>query len=278
MSRTPRRDADPDGRMPLREHLRELRRRLVLVALGLLVGGIAGWLLYPPVFHLLQQPVLDVAAARDQRVSLNFQGIATAFDVQVKVSLFLGVLFTAPWWIYQLWAFITPGLTTKERRYAVGFLAVAVPLFFAGTALAWWALPNAVRLLTDFAPADTTNWVDAQLYLSFVMRVILAFGVGFLLPVVMVALNFAGIVRAHTWLGGWRWAVLAAFVFAAIATPTPDAVTMLAVAIPICLLFFAALGVCVLHDRRLDRALVAQGLPRLDGTMADETDAGAGRV
>ena len=273
MSRTSRRATDPAGRMPLREHLRELRRRVVLIALGLVVGAVGGWLLYEPVFELLQQPVLDAAGAREERVALNFQGVATAFDMQIKVSLFLGILFTAPWWMYQLWAFITPGLTSKERRYAVGFLAVGVPLFFAGAGLAWWALPNAVRLLTDFAPSQTTSWVDAQLYLGFVMRVVLAFGVGFLLPVVMVALNFAGLVRARTWIAGWRWAVLVAFIFAAIATPTPDAVTMLAVAIPICLLFFAALGVCVLHDRRLDRRLVAQGLPRLDGTMPDVTDA-----
>lgn len=275
MSRKPPSAAAPDGRMPLRDHLRELRRRVVLIALGLVVGAVAGWLLYEPVFDLLQQPILDAAETRGRRVALNFQGVATAFDVQVKVSLFLGVLITAPWWIYQLWAFITPGLTSKERRYAVGFLAVAVPLFFAGAVLAWWAVPNAVHLFIDFAPASTTNWVDAQLYLGFVMRVVLAFGVGFLLPVVMVALTFAGLVRARSWLAAWRWAVLVAFVFAAIATPTPDAVTMLAVAIPICLLFFAALGVCVLHDRRVDRRLVAQGLPRLDGTMADEPPAGA---
>ena len=260
MSRKPRRVADPDGRMPLREHLRELRRRTVLIALGLVVGAVAGWLLYEPVFDLLQQPILDAADRRGPRVSLNFQGVATAFDVQVKLSLFLGVLFSAPWWIYQLWAFITPGLTSKERRYAVGFLAAGVPLFFAGAALAWWAVPNAVHLFIDFAPDSTTNFVDAQLYLGFVMRVVLAFGLGFLLPVVMVALNFAGVVRARTWLAAWRWAVLVAFVFAAIATPTPDVVTMLAVAIPICLL----------HDRGIDRRLVAQGLPRLDGTMADD--------
>ncbi|MCC2333248.1 twin-arginine translocase subunit TatC [Cellulomonas wangsupingiae] len=259
--------------MPLREHLRELRRRVVLIALGLVVGGVVGWMVYEPVFDLLQAPILDAADARDDRVALNFQGVATAFDVRVKVSLFLGVLFTAPWWIYQLWAFVTPGLTSKERRYAVGFLAVGVPLFLAGAGLAWWAVPNAVHLFTEFAPAGTTNWVDAQLYLGFFMRVVLAFGLGFLLPVVMVALNLTGLVRARTWAAGWRWAVLVAFVFAAIATPTPDAVTMLAVAIPICLLFFAALGMCVLHDRRLDRRLVAQGLPRLDGTTPDDDDA-----
>lgn len=256
--------------MPLREHLRELRRRIMLIALGLLVGGVLGWVLYDPVFALLQQPVLDVAESRSTTVALNFQGVATSFDMQVKVSLFLGVLVSSPWWIYQLWAFVTPGLTRRERTYALGFLAVAVPLFLGGAALAWWALPNAVRLLTEFTPDDATNLIDAQLYLSFVMRIVLAFGVAFLLPVLMVALNFAGVVRARTWMAGWRWAVLTAFVFAAVATPTPDAITMLAVAIPVSLLFFAALGVCLLHDRRLDRRLVAQGLPRLDGTMADD--------
>ncbi|QGQ20981.1 twin-arginine translocase subunit TatC [Cellulomonas sp. JZ18] len=256
--------------MPLREHLRELRRRLVLIAVGLVLGGIAGWLLYEPVFALLQEPVRQVAAGRDEVVTLNFAGVATAFDMQVKVSLFLGVLISSPWWLYQLWAFITPGLTRRERLYAVGFLAAAVPLFLAGAGLAWLVLPNAVRLLLDFTPPGTANVTDGQLYLSFVMRLMLAFGAAFLLPVVMVALNMTGLVQARTWAQGWRWAVLISFVFAAVATPTPDVVTMLAVAFPMCLLYVGALGLCLLHDRRVDRRLVAEGLPRLDGTMPGE--------
>ncbi|WP_136520254.1 twin-arginine translocase subunit TatC [Cellulomonas telluris] len=256
--------------MPLREHLRELRRRLVLIALGLVLGGIAGWLLYEPVFSLLQEPVRQVAAERDEVVTLNFAGVATAFDMQVKVSLFLGILISSPWWLYQLWAFVTPGLTRRERLYAVGFLAAAVPLFLAGAGLAWLVLPNAVRLLLDFTPEGTANVTDGQLYLSFVMRLMLAFGAAFLLPVVMVALNMTGLVQARTWAHGWRWAVLISFVFAAVATPTPDVVTMLAVAFPMCLLYVAALGLCLLHDRRVDRRLVAEGLPRLDGTMPGE--------
>ncbi|MFC8192280.1 twin-arginine translocase subunit TatC [Cellulomonas sp. NPDC057328] len=259
--------------MPLREHLRELRRRLVLIALGLVVGGIAGWLLYEPVFGLLQEPVRQVAAERDEVVTLNFAGVATAFDMQVKVSLFLGILVTSPWWLYQLWAFVTPGLTRRERLYGVGFLAAAVPLFLAGAGLAWAVLPNAVRLLLDFTPEGTANVTDGQLYLSFVMRLMLAFGAAFLLPVVMVALNMAGVVQARAWAHGWRWAVVVSFVFAAIATPTPDVVTMLAVAFPMCLLYAAALGVCLLHDRRVDRRRVADGLPRLDGTMPGERPA-----
>ncbi len=253
--------------MPLRQHLLELRRRLFFAALGLVVGAVVGWFLYDPVLSLLQQPLRDVAQERDSVVALNFAGVATSFDMKIKVSLFLGVFVSSPWWLYQLWAFVTPGLTRKERHYAVGFLAAAVPLFLAGAALAFWALPNAVRLLTEFTPDDATNLIDAQTYLSFVMRLLLAFGLAFLLPVLMVALNFAGIGRAATWRRGWRWAVVVAFTFAAVMTPTPDALTMIAVALPICALYFVALGVCTLHDRRVDRRRVAQGLPTLDGTL-----------
>jgi len=255
--------------MPLRAHLLELRRRLFFAALGLVVGAVGGWFLYQPVFDLLQDPLREVAQERGALIAPNFAGVATAFDMQIKVSLFLGVFVTSPWWLYQLWAFVTPGLTRKERRYAVGFLAAAVPLFLAGAALAFWALPNAVRLLTEFTPEGATNLIDAQTYLSFVMRLLLAFGLAFLLPVLLVALNFAGIGRAATWRRGWRWAVVVAFTFAAIMTPTPDALTMIAVAVPICLLYFVAVGICELHDRRVDRRRVAAGLPRLDGTTPD---------
>ncbi|AEI12262.1 MULTISPECIES: twin-arginine translocase subunit TatC [Cellulomonas] len=253
--------------MPLRAHLLELRKRLFLAAVGLVLGAVLGWFLYEPVFELLQQPLLDVAEDRAAVISLNFAGVATSFDVKIKVSLFLGVFVSSPWWLYQLWAFVTPGLTRKERRYAVGFLATAVPLFAAGAALAFWALPNAVRLLTEFIPEGATGIIDAQTYLSFVMRLLLAFGLAFLLPVLMVALNFAGIGRADTWRRGWRWAVVVAFTFSAVMTPTPDALTMIIVALPICGLYFVALGVCTLHDRRVDKRRLAAGLPQLDGTV-----------
>ena len=134
----------------------------------------------------------------DDLITLNFAGIATSFDMQVKVSFFLGVILSSPWWLYQFWAFVTPGLTRTERGYAIGFVAVAVPLFLAGAFMAWWVLPNAVRLLTEFTPTGATNIIDAQTYLGFVMRIMLAFGIAFLLPVIMVALNFAGLgTRRH---------------------------------------------------------------------------------
>lgn len=270
-----RRGGNPDGRMPLRAHLVELRRRVFLAALGIVVGAVVAWFVYDPVFAALQHPLMEVAGDRDGLIALNFAGVATSFDMRIKVSFFLGVIISSPWWLYHLWAFITPGLTRKERGYAFGFLGAAVPLFLAGAGIAWWVLPHAVALLTEFTPEGATNLIDAQTYLSFVMRLILAFGLAFLLPVIMVALNLAGLVRARTWARGWRWAVLLAFVFSAVMTPTPDAITMIVLALPICALYFAALGVSFLHDRRVDARRVAAGLPRLDGT---EVEAGPERA
>jgi len=243
--------------MPLRAHLRELRNRLLLAVAGVLVGAVIGWIWYPTVFEWLQAPVADLARDRDQLIVLNFAGVATPLDLRIKLSLFAGVMLTSPWWIYQLWAFVTPGLTRRERWYTLGFVGTGVPLFLVGGWLAWWVLPKAVTLLAGLTPSDAVNVINAQEYLGFVMRIVLAFGLAFLLPVVMVGLNLLGAVRATTLAGGWRWAVLLAFVFAAIATPTADAISMFALAIPICALYFGAVGISALTDRRRDRRSAA---------------------
>lgn len=239
--------------MPLRAHLRELRRRLVRVTLGLVVGASAGWFLYSKVFGLLIRPLEDVAKNRSDIVAINFSGLAGSLDMQVQVSMFLGVLLTSPWWMFQLWAFITPGLTSAERRYAIGFLGAAVPLFSSGAAVAWWALPHAVDMLTSLTPTGAQNLLDASSYVSFVTRLVLAFGLAFLLPVLMVGLHMVGVVDSRFWLQSWRWAVVLIATFAAVATPTPDALSMVLVATPMCALYFGAIGVCVLLDRRAGR-------------------------
>ncbi|WP_199421469.1 twin-arginine translocase subunit TatC [Actinotalea solisilvae] len=247
--------------MPLREHVRELRTRALLATAGLLVGAVVGWIAYPWLFEVLQEPVVALAEQRDDLISLNFGGVATPLDLQIKVALFAGAILSSPWWIYQLWAFVTPGLTRRERWTTLGFLGAGVPLFLAGGAVAWWLLPKAVGLLSGLTPADTANLIDAQSYLEFIMRMVLAFGLAFLLPVVMVGLNLAGLVRGSTWAHGWRWAVLLCFVFAAVATPTADAISMFSLALPMCLLYGLAVGLCLLHDRRADRRDPFAGTP-----------------
>ena len=241
--------------MPLRAHLAELRRRLLLAVLGIVIGAVGGWFAFDAVFSAMQQPLLDAAVRDGTIININFSGMTSAFDVRLKVSLFLGLIATAPWWLYQCWAFVTPGLKRSERRYALGFVFSSAPMFLVGAALGWLILPRAVLVLTEFVPHGATNLTDAQMYLSFVMRLMIAFGLAFVLPVLMVVMNLAGVVRAKTWAKGWRWAIVIAFTFAAVMTPTPDAWTMILVALPICLLYVVALGLCVLHDRSAARRM-----------------------
>ena len=240
--------------MPLRAHLAELRNRIILAALGVIAGAAVGWFLFEPAFAAMQQPLLDVAARDDSPVSINFAGLATALDMRIKVSLFLGVLISAPWWLYQLWAYLSPGLRGRERRYTIGFLAASIPLFALGIIAAWFVFPHAVDILVEFRPDETTQLLDAQLYLAFVMRLFLAFGIAFTFPVVMVALTWTGVVRTRVWLRGWRWAVLLIFVFAAAMTPTPDAVTMIVMAIPMCALYFGAIGIGAIREKSLRKS------------------------
>jgi len=242
----------PDGRMPLADHLRELRRRFLLAVAGVVVGAVAGWFLYPSFFAAMNAP-MEAIAARGQGAAINFGTVGSAFDMRIRVSFFIGLFLSSPWWVWQLFAFVSPGLTRRERRSAVGFGLTGAVLFVAGGALGWLVLPNAVTVLTAFTPEGAVNLIDAPTYLSFFTRVMLVFGVAFLLPVVMVALNVLGLVSGRTLLNGWRWWVLTAFLFAAVANPLPDAWSMIAMALPICALFFGAIGIALWNDRRRAR-------------------------
>jgi sec-independent protein translocase protein TatC len=235
--------------MPLRDHLVEARRRILLSAAGVLLGAVGGWFLFEPTFERLQQPILDVAARRDAAVSINFGGVATALDLRLQVAVFLGILVSSPWWLYQVWAFIAPGLKRREKVYTLAFLGSAIPLFAAGVVVGFYLLPRAVELLTTFVPDHATNLIDAEQYLTFAMRMLVAFALGFVFPVVMVALSWLGIVSTRAWLRGWRWAVLVIFLFAAIATPTSDASSMMVLAVPMTALYFGAIGIGALRRR-----------------------------
>jgi sec-independent protein translocase protein TatC len=239
--------------MPLREHLLELRRRVVRAAVAIIAGAVAGWFIYDPLLSELTEPIQRVAAENGRTAELNFPQVASSFDLKVKISIWLGIIVSSPVWIYQLWAFVTPGLTRKERRYAVLFVACAVPLFLAGIWLAWQFIPNAVRFLTSFTPEGGSNIIVAQDYLGFVMRLLLAFGIAFLLPVILVGLNFVNLVSGRAMVRSWRWVVVLCMTFAAIATPTPEITAMFMLALPMLALFVVAIGVALLNDRRRGR-------------------------
>jgi len=250
---TLRRKRSPDGRMSLGDHLRELRRRFVIAAVAIAVGSVLGWVEYDWLFTQIMAPLRKLAAERGGLVNINFGGITQPFTVQLQVAMFVGVIVASPVWLFQVWGFIVPGLTKREKRTAMAFVAAAAPLFLAGCFLATTVVPKAVEILIGFTPKGAANLPDAALYLTFVTRFILAFGLAFLLPVFLVGLNVAHILPARIMLKGWRIAVILIFVFSAMMTPTPDAWTMLALALPMIGLFYAAVGVSMLLDKRRGR-------------------------
>ena len=238
--------------MRLVEHFREFRSRVLRIVLGLAAGAVAGWFLFDPVFNALAAP-LEHLGESGRLAALNFTTVAAAFDMRMRVALFIGMIITSPWWLYQMWAFLAPALKRKEKRYAVGFLAAAIPLFLTGAALGWWLLPHAGEIFLSVTPESGTNLIDARTYLTFCLRLIGAFGIAFLFPVVMVVLNLLGVVKARTLLKGWRWAIVGIFTFAAFANPLPDPWSMIALGTIMVGLYYAAIGIAALNDRRRAR-------------------------
>ena len=247
-----RRARNPDGRMSLGDHLRELRRRLLISAIAQVLGAIGGWYLYDPVNEHLTQPLQNNARSRgdESSIALNFAGLTAAFSQRVSIAIFVGVIVASPIWLFQLWAFIVPGLTKKERRISLAFIGATVPLFLSGSWYAYHTQPKSEQQLIRYTTEGAVNYPEAALYFSFVTRFILVFGLAFLMPVFLVALNVAHVFPASVMRRTWRPAFLIIFVFAAIATPTPDPFTMFLLAIPLCVLYLAALGVSTLIDRR----------------------------
>lgn len=258
MPRVKGRKANPEGRMALKEHLIEARNRLFKSAIAVIVGTVIGFFIYNPVLEAMATPVRNINQIDGRNAALNFDGVGSPFDLMIQISVFLGLVIASPVWLYQLWAFITPGLRSKERRIALGFIAVAVPLFIAGLYLAWLILPSAVRVLTDFTPEGFANLISVPVYITFLLRLMLAFGIAFLLPVVLFGLNLVGIIKGKQVLKSWRITVFLICLFAAMAAPGGDAMSMFYLAIPLLLLFFVAIGLCLLNDKRRDKRNAAR--------------------
>jgi sec-independent protein translocase protein TatC len=243
--------------MTLKAHLLELRKRLVIAAAAILVGSVGCWFLVKPVFDFLIAPIAEAAKVNHRDVALNFQGVTSAFDIDIQLAITMGVVVSSPVWLYQVWAFIVPGLKRREKRYAYGFLGSAIPLFLVGCWVGWTLLPRLVLLFVGFTPERATSFITADDYVSFVTKLMIAVGIGFVLPVFLVLLNFIGILASKTILKGWRVAVLLVVVFAAVVTPSADIVSMFALAIPIIALYFLAVLIAHLHDRSVARRATA---------------------
>ncbi|MGP3974637.1 twin-arginine translocase subunit TatC [Streptomyces sp. 8N114] len=261
---------DPEGRMPLADHLRELRNRLMKSVLAILVVTIVAMIYYKQIADFLMHPVRESVgcskgfgeAAKDGETcaEITINGLIAPFTIMLKVALTTGVVIASPIWLYQLWGFLAPGLHKHEKRYARSFVGAGVPLFLAGAFLAYLILPKAAKTLLDFSPDGAGNLIPLDDFLDIVTRLVIVFGLAFELPLLLVLLNFGGVLTGKRLLGWWRGMVIGITVFAAVATPTGDPLTMGALAAPIVLLYFAAVGICLFNDRRRSRSNPYAGL------------------
>ena len=252
MAKRPQRGGDPERRMSLAQHLVELRRRLTIVAVAVLIGGVGGFLLSDWVIKLLLLPIQ--AVAEDRNIQLAFTTLTEQFDLKFQIAIALSLLGTSPIWLYQIFAFLVPGLTKREKRYTLGFFFSAVPMFLGGGFVGLLIFPHMVALLTSFSSdALAVTNLSARPYYDFVIKLVLAVGVAFVLPVFLVLLNFLGVVSGRAIIKGWRVAILIITLFCATATPAADIVSMFLLAIPMVVLYFAAAGVALWHDRGVAR-------------------------
>ncbi|MFE2138775.1 twin-arginine translocase subunit TatC, partial [Streptomyces sp. NPDC059466] len=226
-----KKEKDPEGRMPLAEHLRELRNRLAKAVLAIVVVTVVAAFYYKNIIEFFTNPILDAVGCQSTlselaqqrsgtcaRIVLN--GLLTPFTLALKVSLMAGVIFASPIWLYQLWAFIVPGLHRHEKKYALAFVGTGVPLFLGGAFFAYKTLPTMATVLLGFSPADLDNQLPLDDLLDLIVRMVLVFGLSFELPLLLVMLNLTGVLTGRRMLGWWRGMIMGITVFAAVGTPS----------------------------------------------------------
>jgi sec-independent protein translocase protein TatC len=254
----------PDGTMTLFEHLRELRYRLIVSILAIIVGMVVAWFFRYDLLDILQRPYFQAIAALkakhpDANTSLVNINLTSPLTLSLKVSALAGAIATAPIWLYQLWAFVVPGLLAKEKKWALVFIAAATPMFVGGVVVAYVVLPKAITVLLSFTQSGVTNLQDINAYLAFLLRLMLVFGIGFLIPLIVLMLNIVGVIKAKQMAKYRSLVIFATFVFGAVATPSTDPFSMLAVAAPMALLFLAAEVIAHILDRRKERQAALAG-------------------
>ncbi|WP_040161024.1 twin-arginine translocase subunit TatC [Nigerium massiliense] len=257
-----------DGVMSLADHLRELRYRLILSMVVIVLGMVGCAFFYNQLVSLLMQPwgmavQLLKGVKPDLDVQVIMNGVTSPLFLALKMIAVAGLVVTCPVWLYQVWAYIAPALLAKEKRYALYFLLAAIPLFLFGVAVGYIVLPQGITVMLAFTPdniAGLTNLLEVGDFLNLMLQLMLVFGLGFLMPVVVVALNLMGVVSAAALKKARSYVMFGCFVFGAAATPGGDPFSMLALAIPMTLLFLIAEGICYAHDRRVRKKLAAEGL------------------
>ncbi|MCW2497689.1 twin-arginine translocase subunit TatC [Jatrophihabitans sp.] len=272
---------NPEGQMSVLDHLRELRRRLIWALLFVALGAVLGWEFYPHILSFLKKPYCNVpvkyrfvSATNPKSCDLIYHGVLDGFTSRLKISVITGAVITGPLWLYQIWAFITPGLRKNERRYTIGFIISSTLLFAAGMSLAFLVLYKGIRVVLEISGSGTQAFLTINDYISFVTLMLVVFGAAFELPLIVVMANLAGVLSGAVLKKSQRIGIFLIFLFAAVATPTTDPFTMCAMAIPMVVLFEAAVLFAVIHDKRKARRIAAEhGFEDLGDDVASPVEA-----
>jgi sec-independent protein translocase protein TatC len=264
--------------MALADHLREIRGRLLRVLVALTAAMVVGLFLYDELLQLVRAPYNQAQEALGDDVQTDpvFIGIGAPLLFQLKLAGVAAIVATSPYWLYQIWAFVLPGLHAHERKWTRIFVAVAGPLFILGVAVGYYVLPKGLEVLIGFTPGTVQNLINFGDYFTFFVRMLLVFGISFQIPLFVIMLNLAGVVSGRA-LGEYRsWIIIGTFVFAAVATPTTDPFSMLLLALPMTGLFVVSEVIARLVDRRRGRASVVP--PGLSDDEASPLDHREDRV
>jgi len=274
------RDSNSDGRMPLMDHLRELRNRLVKICLALIVGVGIGLIpaIWYPVWNLVERPfcratINGMTGCHKIGDQLTLQGVLDPFMLRVEIAFFFGLIVTSPIWLYQLWAFVAPGLYRREKKWTYLFVGTAVPLFVAGAFIAYFAMSRGLAYLLHLTPHGVVNLPPVSTYLGYFTYMLIGFGLAFELPLLLLMLNIAGVL-SHAFFKRWRrLMIFGVFVFAGIASPSPDPITMLLLAVPCLVLMEVAEIIIWFNDRRrAARAGLYDGLADDELAPLDDDD------
>ena len=247
--------------MPLLEHLQELRRRLFFAVIAIAIGMVLGYVFFGPIFDLIKQPYCHLPKVRRDGgpdCQLYVFGVIDQFKVRLRVAMYVGIIGASPIWLYQLWAFITPGLHRNERRWTNTFVISSVLLFAAGVFLAYLTLAKGLSFLLGVGGSGITTLVGVNTYLTYFTAMVLVFGIAFEFPLLLLMLNLTGVLTGARMLSWWRPMVFGITVFAAIATPSQDPITMTALAAPLVALYFLTGGVARMLDSRKERRAAAE--------------------
>lgn len=229
----------PNGHMTLWEHLAELRSRLFRIAIAVAVGAVLGWFLFPYVLEILKHPFNEVQPGQPFIATEPLQ----AFTLRLKMSGYIGIAFAMPIIVWQVWRFVTPGLYPQEKKYAIPFTVSAIVLFLGGAAVAFYVLNPTLQFLTTIGGSQIEPFYTADSYVTLIVWMMLAFGVGFEFPVLLVALQMIGVITPRKLIGWWRQAIVVIAVIAAVITPSGDPISMTALAVPMLLLYGLSIAI-----------------------------------